>query len=234
MLQGVLNNLPGWQSVLFVVLVIAFLLVGGIITIVILSRMRWPLSYVVLEDIAGRGFNITRKGKCRLIGFGNGGEEIVLLKHTNKLRVGYGKRIGTKQIGWAVGEDGLWYQFNFGDLNKTLRELGIMPVSVNVRLGMSSVRKGLDKRYEEGDWFDKYGKILEFGLLIIAICILTFAVVKNSKAQIETARINSEVVNTSLKVQEANQKTMSAIDEILSRINLNSNVIGGSGLVPNG
>jgi len=237
-LEKLAMQLPGWEIVLFIILVLIFFIVGAIVTIVIMSRLRWPLNYVVLEDVAGKGFSITRKGKCRIIGFGDGGEEIILLKHLNKYRVGYGKRIGAKQIGWAVGSDGLWYQFTFGDLNKILREIGIAPVSVNVRLGMSSVRKGLDNRYQDKSWSEKYLPLILGGMVIISLLIFAGMFYYSTKKQIEIANINSGSINATRATQEATQKTLATLDQILSRINFNaqnsSEFIGGSGLVPNG
>lgn len=239
-LEGITAQLPGWQLVVFIAIILLFLLSAGITAFVILSRMRWPFSYVVLEDVAGKGYSISRRGKARLIGFGDGGEEIFILKHVNKYRVGYGKRIGPKQIGWAIGEDGLWYQFSFGDLNKKLLELGVQPVSVNVRLAMSSVRKGLDKRYEEQSWLEKYGPILYFGMFILVLFIFGGLIWYSTNKQVEIAKINAESINASKETQQAAQQTLGLVDNILSRLNLNAasptpinnTIIGGSGLAP--
>lgn len=233
-------QLPGWEMVLFIALVIVFLIVGGIVTFVILSRMRWPLSYVVLEDVAGKGYSVSRKGKCRIIGFGDGGEEILLLKYINKYRIGYGKRIGTKQIAWAIGEDGLWYQSSFGDLNKTLREVGILPTSVNIRLAMSAVRKGLEKRLEPQDWMAKYGAIVGMGLLFLMLLVAGGMMWYSTQQQVKIAQTNAAAINSSFGTQQATQKTLSLIDNVLSKIDFQiqngvpGNVtIGGSGLTPN-
>lgn len=233
------SQLPGWESILFIVLVLVFLATGAVVTFVIMARMRWPFKYVVLENTAGNGYVISRRGRARIVGFGDGGEEIFLLKHLNKYRIGYGKRIGPKQIGWAVGDDGLWYQFNFGNLNKTLRELGVMPVSVNVRLGMSSVRKGLDKRYEEKSWMEKYGMVIGLTFILLMSIVLGGAIWFMSKKNVEAAQITSENLKINGDTMESIQKTLGALDNILSRVNLNDNtqnstIIGGSGLISNG
>lgn len=233
-------QLPGWEIVLFIALVIIFLIVGGIITFVILARLRWPLSYVVLENVAGQGNSITRRGKCRIIGFGDGGEEIVLLKGLNKYKIGYGKRIGAKQIAWSVAEDGLWYQITFGDLNKTLREMGLVPTSVNIRLAMASVRKGLEKRLEPKDWMAKYGVLVGMGLLFLMMLVAGGMTWYSTQQQAKIANTNAGAINASLETQQATQKTLSVLDSILSKVNFqlenapqgNFTVIGGSGLTP--
>lgn len=233
-------QLPGWQLVIFIALVIIFLIVGGIIAFVLMSKARWPLDYVVLEDVAGLGNCVTRKGKCRIVGFGDGGEEIFLLKHLNKYKIGYGKRIGAKQIGWAVAEDGLWYQFGFASLNKTLREMGITPTSVNVRLGMASVRKGLDKRLEPTDFMQKYGILIGMGLLLLMVIVAGGFAWYSSQQQVKIANLNVQSLKDATASQEATQKTLGTIDNILTKINFESQnpqdgiktTIGGSGLAP--
>lgn len=235
-------QLPGWEMVLFISLVVVFLIVGAVVVFVLLSRARWPMSYVVLEDVAGKGFSISRRGKCRAVGFGDGGEEIILLKHLNKYKIGYGKRIGPKQIGFGVGEDGLWYQFSFGDLNKTLREIGVMPTSVNVRLGMASVRKGLDKRLEPKDFMEKYGVLIGMGFLFFMMLVAAGMIWYSQEQQLKIANTNSAAINASFATQEATQKTLATLDNILSKVNVQSQgvsngvnaSIGGSGLIPIG
>lgn len=238
-LEGLTAQLPGWQIVVFIGLVFLFLLIGGITAFVILRKMRWPFTYVVLEDVAGTGYSIARRGRARIIGFGDGGEEVFLLKDINKYRIGHGKRIGPKQIGWAVGEDGLWYQFSFGDLNKKLMELGVLPTSVNVRFGMSSLRKGIDNRYEQKSWLEKFGPILYFGMFVLILLIFGGIVWFVFSKSVQVSQINAASINASLATQEASQKTLGLVDGILARLNLNSatplnstNIIGGSGLTP--
>lgn len=166
-----LSQLPGWELVLFIALVIIFFLATVITCLVILSKQRWPFRYVVTEDVSGSGHQITKRGRARLIAFGDGGEEIFYLKNLKKYRLGYGKRIGPKQVLWSVGSDGYWYNVTFGDIDKKLQELGINPVHVNVRLATSSMRKGIENRYNKADWLSKYGALVYAGVFLLALMI---------------------------------------------------------------
>lgn len=233
-------QLPGWEIIIFFALIFIFLLAGGITTFIILSRMRWPLKFVVVDTRLPEP-QITIRGKCRVVGFGDGGEELFLLKRINKYRVGYGKRIHPKQVLWVIAEDGLWYQCSFSDLNKTLRELGVRPSSVNVRLGMSSVRKGLEKRLEPTDWLSKYGVFVGMGILFLMLLVGGAVIWYSSNQQVKVAQANAASLNFSIASQEQTQKTLSLLDNILARINIaesnpssNNTIIGGSGLAPAG
>lgn len=225
--------LPGWEMVLFIVLALVFLITGVVVTVVILSKLRWPLRIVLISNEAGKGYGISGRDKARVVSFGDGGEELILLKKRNKLRVGYGKRIGPKQIGYVVAQDGLWYQIDFGDFDRVLREIGLVPTSVNVRLSMASARKGLDERLKPKSWAEKYGVPLLFGGILLMSIILGAAIIIFSKKQVEVAQINSAALNQTYATQQANQETLKNLNILIGKIN-SGPIFTGSGLVPDG
>lgn len=232
-LQDYVTSLPGWEFILFIIIFGLFLVVGFVVTFKILSNLRWPFSYVVLEDVAGRGFVISRRGKCRVISFGDGGEEVFLLKHIKKYRIAYGKRIGPKQIGWAIDQSGDWYNFSFGDLNKKLMELGVMPSSIDVKMSMASLRKGIDKQFLDKSGWEKYGPAIMFGTLILSLLIFAGMNWYMSNKNVEIAQINAEnskvskeAIDSSILVQ---QKSNEILDRLASTIGL-----GGSGIIIEG
>lgn len=230
-IENLSGMLPGWQLIVFIGFVLTCLLIGGIVTFRILSKLRWPYTYITLENISGRGYSISsRKGtRARMVSFGDGGEEVFLLKGNNKKRIGYGKRIGTNQIGWAIGEDGYWYQFSFGDFDKKLRELGVIPVSVNVRYAMASLRKGIDKRYEDKTWMEKFGPILYFGLFVLILLIFAGIIWYTMNKQVEIAQLTAQNVNVTKETMDLAQKTLNAIANLRNNYSVG---IGGSGLTP--
>lgn len=225
-----LNGLPGWEVVLFVGLFIVFIISGLITTLWILNRLRWPFTYVVLENVAGKGFSISKKGRARLISFGDGGEEVYFLKNIKKYRVAYGKRIGPKQIGWAIDKAGYWYNFSFGDLDEKLLELGVMPQSVDVRLAMSSMRKGLKGRLEEKGAWEKYGAIMMIGTLLISIFVFAGMSWYMSNKQIELAQIQADSNQKSTEVLQQVSNSQNTLNSILDRL---TNVVDptGSGII---
>lgn len=218
-----IGGLIGWEVVLFIGLTLVFLITGGIVSFIILSKLRWPLKVVVFENLSGKGYVVSRRDRARVIGFGDGGEEIFLLKRSKKYRVGYGKRIGNKEIAWAVGEDGYWYNITLGDVDKKLLELGVIPVDRDMRYATASVRKGIENRYNEKSWMDKYGTILYFGLFAITLIIFGIVMWLAFNKQIEISRINAEAMKTTKEVMELLGKVLSGTENIQS---------GGSGLLP--
>lgn len=216
----VLETLPTWELVLIAFLFFLFFLCGAIVLFVILSRMKWNFKVIVLEDVSGSGYVPAMRDRARLISFGDGGEEIFYLKKRKKYRVAYGKRIGKNYIAWAVGKDGYWYNITFENLNKKLMELGISPVALDMRFATASLRKGIENRYNEKTFFEKWGVPIAIGMLILAGLIqaggMWFVMDKLG-----------EIAHASASASETSERVMILVKDVLSSID---NIQGGSGL----
>lgn len=224
-------SLPGWEMVLFVVLVLAFLITGAVVTIVVMSRLRWPLRIRINSNISGLGYGLVGKDKARVVRFGDGGEELLFLRKRKKLRVGYGKRTGLREITFTIPEDGLWYQVGYGDFDKTLREIGLTPTSVNVRLAMASARKGLDERLKPKSWAEKYAIPLMIGAILILGIMLGASIIIMSKKIVEASRINAQTMNASYETQLKTQETIQGLNVLIGKINTGP-TFQTSGLAP--
>lgn len=219
-----LAALAGWEWILFIILMFLFLVAGGVTAFVILARLRWPFIVNVLQDVDGSSkLKVVSKDRARMVAFGDGGEEIFLLKKAKRYKVGYGKRIGNKAIAWAIGDDGYWYNVTFQGVDKRLLEVGVLPVDRDMRFATASVRKGLENRYNDRTWMDKYGTVLYFGLFMMTVLIfggiMWFAFAQMGKI----TAANAESMNTAKEVMEIARETLLSIDNIRG---------GGSGLLP--
>lgn len=220
-----LDSLPGWELVLFFVLFGVFIIAGAVTVIIILSRLRWQFRVNILQDVDGSGqLKIIGRDKARPIAFGDGGEEIFLLKKNKKYKVSYGKRIGNKTIAWAVGNDGYWYNISLGDLDKRLMEIGVVPVDRDMRYATASVRKGIEQRYNDKTWMDKYGAIMYFGLFFITMLLFAGVMWFAFNQQIKVSQANAASLETAERIMELAGEVLSAIDNIKQG--------GGSGITP--
>lgn len=212
----VLENLPGWELVIVAFLLVLFVISGAITVFIIFARLRWNYKVVIAEAVGDSPPKITRRTRARLIAFGDGGEEIFLLKKPRKLRAGYGKRIGLREILWVIGEDGLWYNTDFGSFNRRLLEIGVKPVDRDVRLANSSIRKGVEKNYGKVSFMEKYGEYVRMGMfLIMVLSFIGFMwFIFNQQKQISA---------TNLETMKLAKDTIQAIANIRS---------GGTGLLP--
>lgn len=215
--------LPGWELVIFILLFFFFLLSGGVTTIILLSRLRWNYK-VTIAETAGKESSLSGGDRARLVKVGDGGEELFFLKKRKIYRGAYGKRIGKRHIMWVINnEDGLWYNVTFGDLNKKLMEVGVVPTDRDARMAMAASRKLIDSRYDKKSWMDKYGTILYFGLFTLTLLIFGGVMWFAFDKQLEIAHANAAAIEASKEVMTAAKQVLGIVDNIQS---------GGSGLVP--
>jgi len=198
----VLENLIGWDLVLFWGVFALFIISGGVFAIVVAYKKYWNFSWVLIEK--GK---IIRRGKCRMLSIGDGGEEIFFLRGVKKWRVAYGKRIGVNQIAWAIGKDGYWYNIELGDLDKQLMEVGVMPVDRDMRYAYASVRKLIDNRYNDKSFIEKWGATISIGLICLALLIqgvsYYYTVQKQGEINIQIAVANKDAMDSANKVVES-------------------------------
>jgi hypothetical protein len=212
----VFENIPTYQIVLFIVFLVFFLLIGIVLLIWLNYRYKWPYKVTVLENVAGQGFIPSFKDRARLVSFGDGGEEIFFLRKKKKYKIGYGKYIGKRAIAWAIGDDGYWYNVTFGNVNKTLQELGLDPVDRDVRYATASVRKGLDLDYKQKTFFEKWAVPITIGMLIFAMLINGGGMYYVLDKQKETALATATSVETSARVMELAKEVLAQIDVVAS------------------
>lgn len=212
-----------WGWIVFASLAFLFLVTAIIIGCVLLWRLRWKMKWVLLQEQPNGKLEIVKRGSMRPMAFGDGGEEIFYLRGVNKFKVAYGKRIGKNQVAWAVGQDGYWYNVDFGGIDKRLREAGVFPVDRDMRMANSVARKGIEQKHGSKDFMEKYGTIIAFGMLFLCICALglsqwwAFHELNKGKAQsTEQLSIQKEVVDR--------------YDALLSRIQGSSNTNSDSGI----
>jgi hypothetical protein len=212
----VLESLAGWDLVLFWGLFGLFMITGGVICFIWLYRARWNFIWVLIQD--GK---IVKRGRCRLISFGDGGEEIFFLKGINKWKVAYGKRIGTNQIAWGLGKDGYWYNIELGNVDTALLEIGVNPVDRDMRYATASVRKGIENRYTDKSFMEKWGTSITIILIILAISAQGvssyFTLKKQGEINVQTSTANLEAVKTSERVMGLSADILGKVDNIVAR-----------------
>jgi hypothetical protein len=212
------------QWIIFWVLFGVFIIASGFVTGIIFYRRYWRMKFVVLQNL-GSGTTITMSGRCRLVPIGDGGEEIFYLRNIKKYRVAYGKRIGKNQVAWAVGQDGYWYNVNFGDLDSKLQQMGLNPVDRDMRYAYASTRKLLNSKFERKSFMDKYGVLISFMMLFMCIAALGITVWMVFHYQAQSQAI-------SLEITKANKDNIDASSKLITQLaNLK---LGNSGLATGG
>lgn len=202
---------------IIVISLFAIFFISAIVTtIIIFYRRRWNYTFVVAENTGGSGFTISQRGKMRLVNIGDGGEEIFFLRNIKKYRLAYGKRIANRQVLWTIGKDGYWYNCDFGDFDETFSKMGLIPVEKDVRMGNASMRKMIDKRYDKGNFMEKWGTTIAFGMLFLCIIAMIGFLWINGNQQKTIAGANLESTKTSKEVMALSKEIMTQIQLIKS------------------
>lgn len=217
-----------WAWVIGIGLFLFFFSIATGVTIYLLSRLKWNYNWVLLQEQPNGISEVVKRGKCRLLAFGDGGEEIFYLKGINKWKVAYGKRISSKfnQVAWAQGQDGYWYNTSFGPIDKKLMEVGVYPVDRDMRYAYASARKGLDRDYDKKSFMEKYGQLISIGIvavLILGMCAFSYIMWngfnKYTTQNTESTKKNIEIQNALADKQDI---LLTKMDRMLT---------GGSGAI---
>lgn len=177
------------------------------------DRSQYNKKIIVFENISGQGFQPILNDRARIVKLGSGGEEILYLKKKKVYRTAYGKKMGKNTYWFAVGQDGYWYNVVLGDIDAKMGMLDIEPIDRDMRYMHVAIRKNIEERYKNSKFLEKYGTIMMSGIfLLIMIIGIWFLLDKIA----EIAGQVAGAVDTASTVNEANQRILSALDNILS------------------
>lgn len=208
---------------ILVIILFHFFVAGSVIIFVMMSRMRWPLKIMIMQNVAGAGYRFIKEDRARSVAFGDGGEQIIFLRRWKKYRVGYGKRVGLNTLLFIIAEDGYWYNVDPEDFDKKLLKLGFRVVDRDMRFSNSSIRKGIDLSYGVKTFFEKYGVPITIGMLILAMCVQGGFSFFNASKQAKIAESNKGAAEQFKIAAETQASALQSIANILDQA-------GGSGI----
>lgn len=200
--------MANWEIILFVIMMALFSITGIAIAIYFYGKRQWPWKVTVMRDVPPFGTIPYANDRAKVIAFGDGGEEIFFLKKMKKYKVGYGKTIGDKKICWTISQDGYWYNTTFGNLDKKLKQIGIIPVERDLRLAHSSMRKGIENRYNDKTFYERWAVPITIGMLIFAMIVAGVGMWYSNSKQLQIAQVNAEATKTSLEVTKLNKEVL--------------------------
>lgn len=221
----VLELLTPFEWFILVFFLCIFMFTGIGFAWYMMRKLRWSIKVTVLQKLPNTyAYGITATDRARLVGIADGGEKVYRLKKLKVYRPGYGRFIGHNHIAWAVDESGLWYNVTFQDLNLKLMEVGLFPVDRDARQGYASLRKLIEAKYPNQDFFQKWGATITIGMLVIAIIANGVVTYYNFSQQQKILATVNTGVQTSQKVAETSERIINKIESV--------NGGSGSGFVP--
>ena len=225
-ISGFFSN--SWIYVIIIIFVGLLLLAGLLIFLFFLTYKK---KIVLFENITGQGYQPVLKTRARIVKLGVGGEEILKTLFGGHFVSAYGRKMGKNTFWYAKGQDGYWYNIILGDLDSKQAMLDIDPIDRDVRMFHVALDRLSHATYGKTSFMEKHGaQIIMFGFLVVLILGMWFIVGKIGDAVAPLGQATENAV----KIQEANDKTLEKIDNLVSTLggipNPTPAGTGGSGL----
>jgi hypothetical protein len=197
-------------GLLVIVLAVAF----GIGLYFFIRWMKFNRQITILEDVQGADdLEPVGKDKAMLVKVGKGGTELLYLKRRKVYRGAYGKRMGKNKYYFAIGSDGIWYNITLGSLERGMNKVGIRPTSVNMRYQNESLMELIKQRFEQQNFFQKYGQLLVNMVFFVIVAIMFWLYFDKL---IDTASTMQEVSKTLKEAGDALKEAIGGLDRLRS------------------
>lgn len=183
------------------------------------QKKLYKEEVVVFENVSGQGWVIAFKDRARRLRLSKDGTEVLYLKKKKMPLTAYGRKMGTNQFWFAIGQDGGWYNFLLGDLDAKMGVLDIEPVDRDIKYVTVAMLKNAEKEYgPKQSFMDKWGVwIFSFLMMIVMIAGASYLIDQMGKVAGALASASTEFA----KVAEPIQRALGHVDSICQ---------GGTGL----
>lgn len=121
---------------------------------------------------------------------------------------------------YFISDDGEWINFSHGDFDENRREAGAQFLDKEMRYARTSLQHLGEERYSGRGFWEKYGGMVAYSVLILVTCIGLWLIVDK---MVEFHSTSSSVMNIAEQVLDKANQILGNVDSINS---------GGSGLKP--
>lgn len=205
------SNTFFWITIL--VLIIIFLVIGGIVVWLIIRALQFNKKIDVYED---RGTHLEKlKGdKAKEIVYNAYGDSVFYLRRRHKTLPRGEKNIGRKTYVYIIGQDGEWVNAEPSLING---QLTFTPIHPDMRAFKSGMGKLIKDRYEKKSFIKEYGGIVIPFIFLVMILLGMYFIIDRIVA--------SE--NNLLQMTVAAEAVMEKANNVLSSLN---NICSSSGI----
>jgi len=198
---------------------IVLLIVGAVIIFWQNQKKLYKEKVVIFENISGQGWVVAMKDYARRLRLSKDGTEVLYLKKKKIPLTAYGRKMGTHQYWFAIGQDGGWYNFVLGDLDTKMGVLDIELVDRDIKLLTVAMLKNAESEYgTKQSFMDKYG------VWIFTIVWVIIGIAGASYLISQMGEVANGLATTAAKFQEV----VDPLKEILGHMDSMCN--GGTGI----
>lgn len=202
------------------VILISLTAVAATIGYIIIMRLRYNKKIVVFEKIAGR-YEPSFKDRAMEVKHGNAGDTIFMTKKKRKYLPRPTIQTGRKTYWFVIREDGEWINIGIKDIDEDMREMGAKYLDKEMRYARTGIQKGLEKRYDQGNWLKEHAVMLVGMTFTIFMVVMLWLMFDKFL----------EFGNTIAGVIQAQDEVLTKLDSLLGRMD---NLYSNSGIRPAG
>lgn len=199
-----------FNLVTFFVLVIAFGILAGVITYLIVRRKKFNKKIVIFEKIAGR-FEPAKKDRAMEVKLEKTGDTTFYLAKAKKYLPTPTIQTGRNTYWFAVREDGEWINIGIEDIDVKMREVQAHFLDKEMRYSRVALQRSLQERYDKPGFWAKYGGLIAYISLILVTGIMVWLLFDKF---IEIAGQVANVVKSADAVMEVSERVVGALDNI--------------------
>jgi len=219
-LVGVGQGGGGFDGTLVLIFVVSALIFMGLCAFGTWFFIRWwtyKYKIIIFQRINGQ-FQETARKKARVIPVGKGGDQAILLNRPQKILPMPSIQSGKNTFNYFISDDGEWINFSHGDFDEDRKELGSQFLDKEMRYARTSLQHMGEERYSTKGFWEKYGGMVAYSVLILVTCIGLWLIVDK---MVEFHTASSSVMDVAEKVLDKANQILGNVDSINS---------GGSGL----
>jgi hypothetical protein len=209
----------GGIVVLFIILAIVFAGICAVGTWFFIRWWQYKFKIIIYQRINGQ-FQETARRKARVVPVGKGGDQAILLNKPKKILPMPTIQSGKNTFNYFVSDDGEWINFSFGDFDEDRREVGSQFLDKEMRYARTSLQHMGEERYSGKGFWEKYGGMVAYAVLILVTCIGMYLIVDK---MVEFHGSMGSSMDVAKSVLEKADQILGKVDSINS---------GGSGLKP--
>lgn len=224
-ISGVLPNV----SLTGITSVVMYIIIAVLIVIIVGGGMAlWAYSYIqkkkfnikiqLFEKINGR-YRPTRIVKAMELAYSDSGEKAIFIKELKRYRAKPTVQMGEMTYWLALDDENNLVNIDMQDVDFLLREMKVETTETESRANRIAFQKALKDRLKHKEsWWDKYGKTI---LSLIYIILVTIAIIFILAKVGNLIGQTGDTVRMIGDIQGKQGDVLTALDNIVSRINLN-------------
>lgn len=217
--QGGGGGVDAGTVILFVAIAILFSIICAIGTWFFVRWWQYKFKIIIFQRINGQ-FQETTRRRARIIPVGKGGDQAIILNKPKKILPMPTIQSGKNTFNYFISDDGEWINFSFGDFDEDRREAGSLFLDKEMRYARTSLQHMGEERYAGKGFWEKYGGMVAYSVLILVTCIGMYLIVDKMVEFHGSMSVTMDVA----------KNVLDKADQILGKVDsINS---GGSGLIP--